>query len=147
VQAGVVLDERTKGAFVDENFQTSVEGIFAAGNVLHVHDLVDYVSLEGEKTADAVARYLQSGLNDCEISIRTDRNIGHIIPQKISGKVDFRLCLRVNRPFKNCVVTVEQAGEIIAESRLGRVLPAEMIEIPIKCAKIAQKKDLEVQVH
>lgn len=52
--AGVVLDERSRGAVVDEHYQTSVEGIFAAGNVLQVHDLVDFVSLEAESLADGV---------------------------------------------------------------------------------------------
>jgi len=59
--AGVVLDERSRGAVVDEHYQTSVEGIFAAGNVLQVHDLVDFVSLEAESLADGVVRYIRSG--------------------------------------------------------------------------------------
>ena len=62
LMAGVTLDPRTKGAVVDEAYQTSVPGIFAAGNVLHVHDLVDFVSLEAERLADSVAAYLEHGL-------------------------------------------------------------------------------------
>ena len=68
LKAGVELDARTKGAVVDESLQTSVPGIFAAGNVLHVHDLVDFVSLEAEKMADSVTRYLAGDLPDCQIS-------------------------------------------------------------------------------
>ena len=59
--AGVTLDTRTKGATVDEYFQTDRPGIFAAGNVLHVHDLVDFVSMEAEKLADSAARYIKDG--------------------------------------------------------------------------------------
>ena len=56
-----LLDNRTKGAVVDEYFQTNVDGIFAAGNVLHVHDLVDFVSMEAEKLADSVTEYIEKG--------------------------------------------------------------------------------------
>ena len=59
LDAGVELDPHTKGAIVDENFQTNVEGIFAAGNVLHVHDLVDFVSMEAERMAGGVAEYVR----------------------------------------------------------------------------------------
>ena len=61
LDAGVTLDDRTKGAVVDEHFQTDVAGIFAAGNVLHVHDLVDFVSMEAESLADSAAEYVQNG--------------------------------------------------------------------------------------
>ena len=61
LDAGVTLDTRTKGATVDEYFQTDRPGIFAAGNVLHVHDLVDFVSMEAEKLADSAARYIKEG--------------------------------------------------------------------------------------
>ena len=88
--AGVDLDRRTKGALVDENYQTDVKGIFAAGNVLHVHDLVDFVSAEAERTADAVIQYLlDSKLDKCERAIKTDNNIIYTIPQKISGTKNF----------------------------------------------------------
>lgn len=87
LEAGVTLDDRSKGAVVDENYQTDVEGIFAAGNVLHVHDLVDFVSMEAEKLADAMARYIrEGGLPPCELDIKTDGNVTHTIPQKVSGK-------------------------------------------------------------
>ena len=61
IDAGVTLDARTKGAVVDEYFQTEKSGFFAAGNVLHVHDLVDFVSMEAEKLADGVAEYVENG--------------------------------------------------------------------------------------
>jgi thioredoxin reductase len=61
MRAGVELDDRTRGAVVDEHYQTGVPGVFAAGNVLHVHDLVDFVSLEAERLADAVAVYAGAG--------------------------------------------------------------------------------------
>ena len=85
--AGVVLDGRSKGAIVDEHYQTNVDGIFAAGNVLHVHDLVDFVSGEAERLADAAAAYIREGaLPACTLEVVADGNVTHTIPQKISGK-------------------------------------------------------------
>ena len=70
LEAGVEVDARTKGAVVDEYFQTSVPGIFAAGNVLHVHDLVDFVSIEAEELARGAAEYVREGrLRECGIEI------------------------------------------------------------------------------
>ena len=73
IDAGVTLDNRTRGAVVDEHFQTNIDGIFAAGNVLHVHDLVDFVSMEAEKLADSAAEYIKNkALEDCSIEITSD---------------------------------------------------------------------------
>ena len=80
LMAGVELDERTKGPKVDENFQTSVPGIFAAGNVLQVHDLVDFVSLEAENLAQSVAAYIrQETIEKCDIPVVSDDNFGYTV--------------------------------------------------------------------
>ena len=92
LKAGVTLDMRTKGAIVDEHLQTDVPGIFAAGNVLHVHDLVDFVSLEAEKMANSVITYLNGRLPECPIPVETDTTIGYTVPQRISGQQDVVLC-------------------------------------------------------
>lgn len=147
IAAGVELDNRTKGAFVDENFQTNVDGIFAAGNVLQVHDLVDFVSLEAENMAGIVVTYLtQDGFDEAKINIRTDKNISHTIPQKISGNKDFKLSLRVKQPTKECRVEISQGGQVIKTKKLKKAIPAEMIQIPIKKDKIYKGEDLEVSV-
>lgn len=148
IDAGVKLDGRTKGAVVDEHFQTSVEGIFAAGNVLHVHDLVDFVSMEAEKLADSAAAYITDGsLQECPIEIVTDANIGHTIPQKISGSQDFRLSLRVRKLLKDCRIVVRQNGTEIASRKMKKALPAEMIQIPIRADKITTMEKLEVSAE
>ena len=145
LDAGVELDPRTRGAIVTENFETNVPGIFAAGNVLHVHDLVDFVSLEAESLADAVAAFVKNGsLPDCGIEIRTDRSINHTVPMKVSGEEDFVLTLRVSRPMKNASVVIKQGGEEILSRRFTKALPAEMIRIPVKKEKLNGKGDLEV---
>lgn len=148
IDAGVKLDNRTKGAVVDEHFQTNVDGIFAAGNVLHVHDLVDFVSMEAEKLADFAAQYIESGsLTECPIQIATDNNIGHTIPQMISGEQDVKLSMRVRRLMKDCRIVVRQNGQEIASKKMKKALPAEMIQIPVKAERIVTKDNLEVSVE
>lgn len=148
IDAGVKLDNRTKGAVVDEHFQTNVDGIFAAGNVLHVHDLVDFVSMEAEKLTDSAAQYIESGsLTECPIQITTDNNIGHTIPQMISGEQDVKLSMRVRRLMKDCRIVVRQNGQEIASKKMKKALPAEMIQIPVKAERIVTKDNLEVSVE
>lgn len=148
MDAGVVLDGRTKGAIVDEHFQTGVKGIFAAGNVLHVHDLVDFVSMEAETLADSAAAYLTGQpLADCPISIVTDSNIGYTIPQKISGSRDVKLSMRVRKMFRDCRIVVCQDGTEIASKRIKKALPAEMIQIMVRADRVAGEGELEVRVE
>lgn len=145
--AGVKLDERSKGAVVDEHHQTSVPGIFAAGNVLQVHDLVDFVSMEAESLADSVVGYLEEGkLAECGLEVKTDGNVTHTIPQRISGTEDFKLSLRVRKPVKNARIRLSQSGNVILEKKMPKAIPAEMIQIPVKAEKLNRKEDLEVSV-
>ncbi len=148
IDAGVTLDNRTRGAVVDEHFQTNIDGIFAAGNVLHVHDLVDFVSMEAEKLADSAAEYIKNkALADCSIEITTDGNIGHTIPQKISGEQDVTLSMRVRKLIRDCRIVVRQGGKEIGAKKMKKALPAEMIQLTIKADKISSKDALEVSVE
>lgn len=146
LQAGVKLDPRTKGAVVDEFCRTSVEGIFAAGNVLHVHDLVDFVSLEAEHLADSVAEYIKAGgLPENRLRILADGNINHTVPQKISGKDGFTLSLRVSRPLVGCEIQILQNGKVIQRKKMKKAIPAEMIQIPVRQESLSGNGDLEVR--
>ena len=148
IDAGVELDPRTKGAVVDEYFQTSVDGIFAAGNVLHVHDLVDFVSLEAEKLADSAEQYLTNeGMPECGIAIKTDSNIGHTIPQKISGNSDVVISMRVRKVMKDCQIVIRQDGKDIASKKMKKLLPAEMIRMTLKASALVSGNELEVCVR
>ncbi len=146
--AGVVLDSRTKGAVVDEHFQTSIPGVFAAGNVLHVHDLVDFVSMEAEALASDAADYIR-GANfvPCTVRIRAGEGIGHIVPQKISAEQDFRLSLRVRDHYKDCRIVVRQGGQTVASKKMKKAIPAEMIQMKIKAEKLQKEGELEVCVQ
>lgn len=146
--AGVELDPRTKGAFVDEHYQTNREGIFAAGNVLHVHDLVDFVSMEAESLGDAAADYVRKGkLPECSIEIHTDKNIGHTIPQRVSGKQDITLSMRVRKQLKECRISVYQDGKVIASKKMKKAIPAEMIQMTVKADAIKSRSPLEVTIE
>lgn len=142
--AGVELDPRTKGAVVDEFYQTSVPGIFAAGNVLHVHDLVDYVSLEAERLADAVTAFLHGELSPAKISIRTEGGIGYTVPQKITGKQDVTLFFRPRKPMRGGSVEVWQGSCCILKKKYPRLLPAEMEHLSLPASKLFSDSDIKV---
>lgn len=146
--AGVSLDGRTKGAYVDEFYQTDVSGIFAAGNVLHVHDLVDFVSQEAELLAAGVEKYLgEDGLPACGITVEPSPMVGHVIPQRVSGKEDFRLWLRVRRPFGKCRIVVKQGENVLKTVKLPKAIPAEMIQFIVPAEKIQANQNIEVLVN
>lgn len=146
--AGVLLDARTKGALVDENCQTSVPGVFAAGNVLHVHDLVDFVSLEAEALAAGAEAYLKNGsLAACEIPVVTDRRIGHVIPQKVSGTKEFQMSLRVREPIGKCKIVLRQGETVVKSVSLPKAIPAEMIQFSVPAGKICSQQAIEVSVE
>jgi NADPH-dependent 2,4-dienoyl-CoA reductase/sulfur reductase-like enzyme len=145
---GVELDSRNKGPIVDENYQTAVEGVFAAGNVLQVHDVVDFVSLEAEELADSVADYIKNGrLAACDINITTDMSIGHVIPQKISGHKDFKISMRVKKPFRDCEIDVLQNDAVITTVKMKKAIPAEMIQFRVKQADLKSSDDIKVVVR
>ena len=148
LKAGVELDNNTKGPIIDENYQTSVEGIFVAGNVLHVHDLVDFVSLEGERLAVQVAKYINNEvIEKCSINIDRDNNIGHTIPQKISGKNDFVLSMRVRKPLKNPTIEITQDDKVIKSVKMKKAIPAEMIQIKVSKEDIKSNSNLRVVIR
>lgn len=148
IDAGVELDRRTKGALVDEHFMTNVDGIFAAGNVLHVHDLVDFVSMEAEKLAGGVTRYIEEGqLPKAFNKITTSKDINHTVPQRFEGTEDMTLSLRVSRPMENCAIVVKQNGKTIISKKYRKAIPAEMIQIAIKSDELENTGDMEVCVE
>ncbi len=128
--ADAPIDPGTQGAVVDENFQTGTPGIFAAGNVLHVHDLVDFVSLEAEQLAASVTEYLKSGLPECDIPVSAEGAV-QLIPQRISGSRAVTFALRPKAPGRKVKLRVLQDGKALAEKTVPRALPAEMVHIAV----------------
>ncbi len=147
IDAGVSLDPRTKGAVVDEYFQTEQPGFFAAGNVLHVHDLVDFVSMEAEKLADGAAEYVRNReLPECRIPVKAAAGINHTVPMKVSGTKDVTISMRVGRKFENCTIEVRQGEKVLAKKHLKKALPAEMIQIPVKKEAFEGEQEVEVRI-
>ena len=139
-KAGILIDPRTNGPIVSESMQTSVEGIFACGNVVHVHDLVDYVTEESQRAGKAVARYIKGEI-DTEISIKTqaENGIGYVVPQNISlNNIEDKLTLfyRVNKVFHTVEIVVKGDDQIIFTSKKKHLAPGEMERINIPKSKL-----------
>lgn len=147
--AGVNLETTTNGASVDDNYMTNVPGIFSCGNVLHVHDLVDHVSGEAALVGQCAVQYLhqKSLLKEPSITIETKQDVRYVLPQKVSGKKDFTLSLRVTRPMHNGVVMIKNNDRKVARKKMVRLHPAEMIRVKVKAKNIENAKKLEVSVQ
>ncbi len=143
-EVGISMDPRTNGANVFENMETSVEGIFACGNAVHVHDLVDFVSAESERAGAAAADYVKNGTLKCDIiEIKNGNDVGYTVPQKVhkdtnAEKID--LFFRVRRVFGKSRVVVSSGNEEIAVFKKQFMVPGEMQHLIIPVDKI---KDYE----
>ncbi|MBR5290372.1 MAG: FAD-dependent oxidoreductase [Erysipelotrichaceae bacterium] len=130
--AGAVLHPRTKGPIVDERCMTSIEGIFACGNSLHVHDLVDFVYAEGQRAGKAAADYLhQIQPADKMIDVIAKGELSYILPQKLHPS-DTKLFYRVKSPLKNCTIEISCNNQIIRTLKKPALIPSIMEEITIK---------------
>ena len=146
--AGIALDPRTKGAYADQYLQTEIPGVFAAGNVLHVHDLVDSVSLEAEHLAESAAQYIMNGaLPACPLKVTCGCGVGHVIPQSVSGHEDVEFSLRVSGCYRNCTIRILQNQTEIAHKVMPKAIPAEMVEIKVKKSAFSDSGDLEISVE
>ncbi len=130
--AGIKLSDITSGAVVDQDRQTSVKGIFACGNVLHVHDLVDYVSDEAEIAGKSAAQYVQNNGKDekNKIQIITDGKIRYSVPQYITKTDDTKIYFRVNDIYKNVKINVKTKDKIKSFVK-QKLVPGEMETIVI----------------
>ncbi|MDD2972594.1 MAG: FAD-dependent oxidoreductase [Lachnospiraceae bacterium] len=135
-EAEIQLHPRTRGAIVNECLETSVEGIFACGNVLHVHDLVDFVSNEGKKAGLYASRYIQGKLNQGE-TFRVDAGdgIGYVMPQKVlmdvpEDKIEFMF--RVRNNCKNSTLQILGDGKVLKTIKKPHMAPAEMEKVTLK---------------
>ncbi len=132
--AGIPIDPVTNGALVDENCQTEIPGIFACGNVLQVHDLVDYVSEEAERAGIGAAKFVNEQLvREATISTKPGNGVRYVIPQTIgtTGE-DVSLFMRVTQPFGKVKFTVECDGHVLATAKRIKAAPGEMEKITIK---------------
>ncbi|MBQ1888577.1 MAG: FAD-dependent oxidoreductase [Firmicutes bacterium] len=144
LQAGVELDPVTRGPVTDENCQTSVPGIFACGNVLQVHDLVDFVSLEAESLAGPVKEYLDGGLSDCRIPVEAGNGVRYTVPRRISGGKDVTLSFRPSSPMREVCYEAFQDGRVVSRLRLKKAVPAVMVHMDIKASELRGEGPVKV---
>lgn len=143
-QAGITIDKRTGGAVVYENMETSAAGVFACGNVVHVHDLVDFVSAESERAGRGAALFVL-GEAACEktiLSVENGAGITYTVPQQIRpAQVEKALDLffRVNRIYGDSLVRVTSRGRQIARFSREHLAPGEMehLLLPRKLLELA----------
>ena len=141
-KAGIKIDSITNGAIVDQKRETSVEGIFACGNVLHVHDLVDYVSDEAEIAGKSAAKYIKNEQSaKTDIEILCDGKIRYTVPQKITSSEETTVYFRVSDIFKNVKINVCADGKTIKKINKIKVAPGEMesVKLTVQDLEGAQK--------
>ncbi|MBC2724353.1 FAD-dependent oxidoreductase [Desulfosporosinus sp.] len=135
-QAGIAIDPRTKGINIYENMETSIPGIFACGNVVHVHDLVDFVTAEGQRAGTSAAQFLRGNrLNESQLlEVVNGKGITYTVPQKIrvenTGE-KAELFFRVNQVYEYCVILVSAGDVEIAKFKRQHLAPGEMEHISL----------------
>ena len=136
--AGVALDPRTGGAYVNEFLETAVPGIFSCGNVLHVNDYVDEVSTEGEIAARGARHRIKGRLSDEKnlIAVAGDETIGQIVPQAINGQRPVTFYIRVKRPMEKLTLRI---GDVF-EKKFAYARPAEMMRVRLPKKVFAEMK-------
>lgn len=146
--AGIEMNPATGGAAVDDNFMTSVPGIFSCGNVLHVHDLVDWVSLEAAEAGARAAAYALGQVPRREsIVVRPGAGVRYTTPSRLSGEKNVSIAFRLVSPGRDrCLVVSADGREILREKRV-RLHPAVMEHLRVKAADLKGCCSLEVSVQ
>ena len=152
--AGIDINRITNGADVTQSRETSIPGVFACGNVLRVHDLVDYVSEEAEIAGKNAALYIKGELkNDVDIPIEPDGKVRYTVPQRITEKKDTKVFFRVANVYENAEIKVYSDYEVIFKtSSDGTVIPVKTVTpIPkadiYKCMNLINKGVVTLPVH
>ena len=124
---GVTLSPITGGPEVDDSFMTCVEGVFACGNVLHVHDLVDFVSQEAKQAGANAAQFATTGAErKTNIQMQTGRNVRYTVPQRVTAGEKVNIRFRVGTPEKKVKLVAMQNGTVLKAQRKPVVAPGEM---------------------
>ena len=148
LMAGIEMDPVTGGAAVDQDRQTSREGIFACGNVLHVHDLVDFVSQEAEIAGRSAAAYLERKLQpEFSLSLTGDSRIRYTVPQRITRAEDFAVFFRVRDRYQNVRINLLDRGKVIYTARKPRMTPGEMESIGVKKEFLHEGAELKLELE
>lgn len=133
LKGGVVLDKVTGGPVVDSNLMTSVPGIFACGNVLQVHDLVDWVSEESAYCGKAAASYVRNGLQGGrEIPVKPGNMVRYTLPAKVIAGTEAVISLRPMAPAQNMSIIAKAGDKILYKKKEKKIFPSIMLRLPVK---------------
>ncbi|MBQ7916136.1 MAG: FAD-dependent oxidoreductase [Firmicutes bacterium] len=148
-KADVPLDRMTSGALVDQRRMTEVPGIFACGNVLHVHDLVDYVSEESEIAGRGAAAFLQAGgaKDDCHITVKPGKGVRYTLPQRICAEEETTVFFRVTDVHQAVKVVVKAGDQVLQAKKRPRVAPGEMETVKLTAKLLAEHKDQTLTIE
>lgn len=145
-QTGVVMDDVTGGPSVDSNMQTSVPGIFACGNALQVHDLVDYVTQEAYMAGKSAARYVRRGLSAAGFAAFAGNGVRYVVPQRLCADgLDKMLFFRVNDVYRDCMIAVSVGGRVILRKKRPVLAPGEMENIALSAKHITGNVTVSVE--
>lgn len=139
--ADIPLSPKTRGAVVYQNRETLVDGVFACGNVLQVHDLVDFVSEESEVAGRYAAKYVLEGRAERNsVDVTNGKNVSYVLPQKLDKNVDghVKLFFRVTGTFKNCTIRATCNGKTLMERKKKIAVPGEMETLLLTDKKLAE---------
>ena len=131
---GIEMDPRTKGPKINQAYETSIPGVFACGNGLHIHDVVDFVSEEGDFVAKSVYEYLNhNSIQKQSIPVTSDSNFNYVIPQTLNKSSAVKLKFRIRKPMKNVKIVIKSNDEVLMTLPKTQILPAEMemVQIPL----------------
>ena len=150
--AEIEIDRVTGGAIVDQNNQTSVDGIFACGNALHVHDLVDFVTKEAYTAGESAAKYILGKVKATKrsIPVKACNSVRYTVPQKISvsdDALELKFYFRVGETLKKPSILLKADGEIVKTVKKQIAAPGEMESITLseeECAKIKEADLIEI---
>ena len=139
---GITLDPRTNGPVVDEGLETDIDGVFACGNVLHVHDLVDFVSEESARAGESAASFVKRGCtpdDTAAIKVVPKNGVRYTVPAEIHTSDllgDVHIRFRVTGVFKDCSVVIKAGEEELVRRKSRILVPSEMLDIIIKKDKL-----------
>lgn len=142
--AGIALDPLIKGPYVDENYMTEAEGIFACGNGLHVHDLVDFVSLQAKRAAEGVVSYLHNGKNkERTIAVKPCENVNYVVPQSVhpSCEKNVEFFYRIRKQLSSAVIEVRCGDKVLRTMHKTNMMPSEMERMIITARELAGLDD------
>ena len=148
---GVAIHPRTKGPIVNQYLETSIKGIFACGNGLHVHDLVDFVSQEGKVVGLNASKYVKGELDkediNNKINIMNGNGVGYVMPSFTNKDVDnTKVSFRVSKPYKNVILNIKQGDNVIKSIKKPYMLPAEMENVIIDSKLLSNLDNITLEV-